>query len=126
MNLRAKAESHLAKTLENPNHFGGAVILTSPDGVKYDPVYGQILYDTRKLDSELGAEVLVHDPVVTVRLSALARVPLASEKYRWAVTIPDSPRADASWETYLLARPSEDGCSLGFVRFYLSKTRQSS
>lgn len=125
MNLRAKAESHLAKTLENPNHFGGAVILTSPDGVKYDPVYGQILYDTRKLDSELGAEVLVHDPVVTVRLASLARVPAASEKYRWAVTIPDSPRTDASWETYLLARPSEDGCSLGLIRFYLSKTRQS-
>ena len=125
MNLRALAESHLAQTLENSDHFGMPVVLVDPDGVVYDTVYGQILYDTRSVDSELGVEVLAHNPVVTLRKSSLTRVPLASERNRWAVKIPDSPREDASIETYLLGRPSEDGCSIGFIRLYLTKVAQS-
>jgi len=124
-NLRELAESHLEKTLENPNHFGLPIILISPSGVTYDAIYGQVLYDTRKVDAEMGIEVIVHDPVVTVRRSSLTRIPLASEKGQWACKIPSTPSPTAATETYLVGRPSEDGSSIGFVRLYLSRTVQS-
>lgn len=125
MNLRELAELDLETTLENPNHFGLPIILISPSGVVYPAIYGQVLYDTRAIN-DMGVEILVHDPVVTVRKSSLTRVPLASEKGTWAVRIPATPSPTASTETYLLGHPSEDGGSIGFVRFYLSKTVQSS
>lgn len=125
MSLRTLAESHLAQTLENSNHFGQPVVLISPSGVTYDAVYGQVLYDTRKFDEEIGVEVIVHNPVVTVRRSSLSRVPLASEKGQWAVKIPSNPQSGAGTTTYILGRVSEDGGSLGFVRLYLSAAAQS-
>lgn len=124
MGLRELAEAHLAQTLEASEHFGQPVILTDPDGVRHPAVYGQVLYDTRALDSSIGVEVLVHDPVVTVRLSSLARVPLASEKGRWAVQIPESPISGAPLKTYVLGRVSQDGGSIGFIRLYLSAGAQ--
>ena len=123
MNLRELAESHLAATLENENHFGLPIILISPSGVTYDAIQGQILYDTRAVN-DLGVEIIVHNPVVTVRRSSLTRIPLASEKGTWAVKIPATPSPTADTETYLLGRSSEDGNSLGFIRLYLSKTVQ--
>ena len=124
-NLRTLAEQHLAQTLENSSHFGQPVILVDPDGVEYEAVYGQILYDTKKIDADVGIEVLVHDPVVTVRKSSLARVPFAAEKNQWAAKIPSSPIVSATIDTYLIGRVSEDGGSIGFIRLYLSKAVQS-
>lgn len=125
MNLRELAESHLAQTLENPDHFGLPIVLIAPDGTEYDAVYGQVLYDTHQFDDGLGIDVVVPNPVVTVRKSSLTRIPLASEKNQWAVRIPSTPSLTASTETYLMGRVSEDGDSIGFLRLYLSKTVQS-
>jgi len=124
MNLRELAESHLGVTLENSNHFGLPIVFISPSGVSYAAVQGQVLYDTRAV-TDLGVEIIAHNPVVTVRKSSLTRVPLASEKGTWAVKIPSTPSPTAATETYLIGRASEDGGSIGFIRFYLSKTVQS-
>lgn len=124
MNIRELAESHLEFTLENSDHFGLPIIFISPSGVTYDAIQGQVLYDSRAVD-DLGIEVIAHNPVVTVRRSSLTRIPLASEKGTWAVQIPETPSPTADTETYLIGRASEDGGSLGFIRFYLSKTVQS-
>jgi len=124
MNLRELIESDLATTLEDPNGFGLPVLLVDPDGVEHGPYYGQVLYDTRGVD-DLGIPISQHMPVVTLRRSSLARVPLATEKERWAVRIPTTPSATATKETFVLGHPSEDGGSIGFIRLYLTKTVQS-
>ena len=124
MNLREQIETDLSETLEDSDEFGLPVILVDPDGVVYSAVYGQILYDTRRID-EVGIEVLEHVPVVTVRRSSLTRVPLASEKNRWLVKIPTTPSLTATPTTFLLGHASEDGGSIGFLRLYLTKTVQS-
>lgn len=123
-NLREQIEADLAETLEDSDEFGLPVILISPDGVEYDAVYGQILYDTRAYD-EVGIEVLDHMPVVTVRRSSLTRVPLPDEKGTWAVKIPTTPSSTAATTTFLLGHASQDGGSIGFIRLYLSKAVQA-
>jgi hypothetical protein len=124
VNLREQLEADLEHALENPNGFGLPAILIDPDGEEHGPYYGQILYDTRDID-DMGNMIIVHEPVVTLRLSSLARVPLAAEKNKWAVKIPTTPSLTAPKETFILSRPSEDGRSLGFIRLYLTKTVQS-
>jgi hypothetical protein len=124
VNLRELAEADLAATLEDPDDFGLPVLLIDPDGVEHGPYYGQVLYDTRGMD-ETGIEVTQHTPVVTLRRSTLTRIPLASEKNRWAVKIPTTPSLTAAKETFILGHPSEDGGSIGFIRLYLTKTAQS-
>jgi hypothetical protein len=130
MNLRALVESDLADTLEGG--WGLPVVLFDPDGDKYDKsandptkdLVGQVLYDTLTVDPEDGAEVVVHKPVVTLRLSSLERVPLDGEK--WAVQIPITPDPAADKVTFYLERPSEEGGSIGFIRLYLMATEQES
>jgi hypothetical protein len=70
-------------------------------------------------------EVIQHHPVVTLRRSSLARVPLATEKNRWLVRIPTTPSRTATKTTFVLGHPSEDGGSIGFIRLYLTKTVQA-
>jgi hypothetical protein len=124
LNIREQIESDLATTLEDPNGYGLPVLLVDPDGVEYGPYYGQVLYDTRTTD-ELGVEIIQHHPVVTLRRSSLARIPLETEKNRWLVRIPKTPSLTATKETFVLGHPSEDGGSIGFIRLYLTKTVQS-
>ena len=120
MGVRAEIEADLAETLEG--EFGLPVVLTSPDGVRYDDLVGQVLYDTIAQD-ENGAQVIDHKPVVMLRRSSLTRVPAAGEK--WAVEIPTSPLTGASTSTFILERASEDGGSIGFIRLYLHRAEQS-
>ena len=128
-NLREQVEADLSFTLEGD--WGLPVILQAPDGTTYDKsandptadLMGQILYDTIEENPETGQQILVHKPVVTLRLSSLTRVPVAGEI--WSVTIPSAPSLTAVTETYLLDHPSEDGRSIGFIRLYLMKAEQS-
>lgn len=124
-NIREQIESDLATTLEDPDGFGLPVMLVDPAGVETGPYYGQILYNTRKIDEMTGAEIIVKYPVVTLRRSSLSRVPLASEKNRWAVRIPTTPSVSAAKTTFGLGHPSEDGGALGVIRLYLTKLAQS-
>lgn len=129
MNLREQVESDLNDSLEGD--WGLPVELISPDGVKQSTkkgnpqslLKGQILYDTQSQDLETGEDILVHQPVVTLRRSSLDRVPLSGE--RWVVKIPLTSSLTAPLVTFLLERPSEDGSSIGFIRLYLTKAKQS-
>ena len=127
MNLRETIEQDLGETLEA--EYGLPVILTSSNGVRQsksanDPtadLVGQILYDTTMYDE--GVEIIVHKPVVTLRVSSLVRVPVPGE--RWLVEIPTTPNYTATKESFLLERPSEDGGSIGFIRLYLMRAEQA-
>ena len=128
MNLREQIELDLAETLEDPGGFGLPAILIDPDGVEHGPYYGQILYDTRVVEDAIGglsADIVIRPPIVTLRRSSLARIPLASEKNRWAVKIPITPSLTADKKTFVLGHPSEDGASIGFIRLYLAEVVQS-
>jgi hypothetical protein len=128
MNLRVLVESDLGDTLEGD--WGLPVELIDPDGVVYkksqnnptEDLSGQILYDTVTRDPEDGAEVIVHKPVVTLRLSSLVRVPKDDEK--WIVKIPIIPNPTAPKVAFSLERPSEEGAAIGFIRLYLMTTQQ--
>lgn len=124
-NLRETIEAGLAMTLEDPSGFGLPVILVAPDGAEYGPYYGQILYSTKRIDPMTGIETVVKDPIVTLRRSSLARIPLASEKNQWVIRIPVTPSVSADKVSFGLGRPVEDGGSIGFIRLYLTKLAQA-
>ena len=129
-NLRNRAIADMKRL--NLRDWSGVVELTDPDGEKYttDDETGeelkavQILYDYRRIDPLTGEFITVNEPVVTVALSSLARVPVAGEK--WHVRIPEDPDATVLSDFVLDAsRAPEGGRSLGFIRLYPHKAVQS-
>ena len=120
--LRETVESDLAETLEG--EFALPVVLVDPQGATYSGLRGRIDYDTVVVDPKTGADVITHNPVVTLRVSSLTRVPVDGE--RWKVSIPTSPSETATKETFLLERASEDGRTIGFIRLFLVRARQAS
>lgn len=130
--LRAKIENDLVTTLEG--RFGLPVELTGPDGSTQtqkagDPeslLQGQVIYDTLEENPETGELVVLEGPVVTLRRTSLDAVPEPGEF--WHVRIPSEPRADAPMEDYVLSTDHPPrGCrSIGFIRLYLTKPKQSS
>jgi len=125
VNLREDIEAGLALTLEDPDGYGLPVILIDPDGVEYDDIEGQIVYESISTD-EAGNEVIDHRPVVTVRRSSLVRVPLATDAPLWACRIPITPSRTATKGTFLIEQPAEDGGSIGYISFRLTRAEQSS
>lgn len=129
--LRAKVESKLSVTLEG--RFGLPVELTGPDGSTQtqkagDPeslLQGQVIYDTFEENPETGERVVLEGPVVTLRRTSLDTIPAPGEF--WHVRVPSEPRADAPMEDYVLSSDlPPQGCrSIGFIRLYLTKPKQS-
>ena len=119
VNIRELAESELGYTLEGD--FGLPIVLTDPDG-DTNEYSGQIIYNTL-VEDDIGSQVVINKPVVTLRISSLVRVPQEGEN--WMVKIPDTPSTTADKSTYFIERPSEDGRSIGFIRLYLAKPDQS-
>jgi len=115
MSLRELIESDLATTLEGD--YALPVVLVSPSGVRYE-VTGQVLYNS--IDEN---EHFTNSPVVTLRISSLARVPAAGEN--WAVRIPQNPSEDDTLVTYILDKPPVHCRSIGFIKLYLTKAIQS-
>ena len=131
MNLRERVERDLARTLEGV--FSLPVELVDPDGNEITAslnddlgLRGQIIYDTVKLNPDTGGEIVINNPVVSLRRSSLARVPEPGEK--WLVRIPIEPSTTAAKQNFIISptRPPEGGRSLGFIRIYLQKAEQSS
>jgi hypothetical protein len=89
------------------------------------PLNGQVIYETLEQQTDTGADVIVHKPVVTLRRSSLIRIPLQTDKNQWYVSIPIKPSQSATKQPYIMDRPSEGGDSIGFIRLYLSKPVQS-
>lgn len=123
MNLRAQAEADLAVSLEDITGFGLPVELITPDGEVIEAV-GQVLYDST-ITNEMGLETIVHKPVVTLRRSSLSRIPLSTDRPRWACRIPGTPSPDADLVTYIVETPTEGGGSIGFIRLYLTRAEQA-
>ena len=132
MNIREEIEADLADTLEDyEDGYGLPVILINDTGDTQvysanDPtklLAGQILYDSRAMNPDTGAEVIDHKPVVTLRRTSLNMIPQENEK--WIVKIPITPSRTAPVEDYTIERPSEDGGAIGFIRLYLIKVVQS-
>lgn len=116
MNIREQIETDLETTLEGD--FGLPVELIDPDGVVYDDLVGQVLYDS--LDEN---EILSGKPVVTLRISSLTRVPIDGEN--WAIRIPQNPSTTDTLVTYILDKASHHGRSIGFIKLYLTQAIQS-
>ena len=130
VNLREQLEEDLGETLEN--EWGLPVVLIAPDGVKYDtsandatlPLTGQVLYGKKEFVPETGQEIYINTPIVTLRISSLARVPQNGET--WSIQIPTSPSTTAALITFIFkGRPLEGGASLGFLRIYPQKAAQA-
>jgi len=128
MLLREQIEIDLADTLEG--EFWLPIELIDPDGNKQvykkdsttDLLGGQVLYDIRDTDPETGMPIIVHKPVVTLRITSLDRIPVSGE--RWGVAIPSAPNPSAPKVMFVLEQATEDGRSIGFIRLYLTRTEQ--
>ncbi|MHA1288297.1 MAG: hypothetical protein ACTSPB_12910 [Candidatus Thorarchaeota archaeon] len=125
MNLRHQIEADLADTLEG--EFALPVELISPTGETQiykkgsttELLSGQLLFDIRSVDPDTGMPIVVHKPVVVLRLTSLDRKPRPGEK--WAVKIRSSITAGASMVAFVLEQATEDGQSIGFIRLYLTR-----
>jgi len=134
-NLRERAESDLKKTLEKD--FALPVTITSPDGVKQefsensadplnpDVLSGQILYSYVAVNPDTGEEIIVNNPIVSLRRSSLTRVPEAGET--WLFEIPITPSTTAAKVPFIMdaGKSPENDDSIGYIRFYLTKAEQS-
>lgn len=123
MNLRVAIERSLATAIENPIYgFGLPVTLIAPDG-SIQKLNGKIVYDHKVFDPEIGSTMIVHRPVVTLRISSLTRVPVSGES--WFVIIPTAPSPDAPTSKFITQDPETDGKSVGFIRLILTATKQA-
>ncbi len=136
-NLRERAEQDLGVTLEDSNQWGLPVELTGPDGIEIktsanspDPenpllLYGQVLYNTVRVNPETGEQMVTPLPVIVLRRSSLSRVPQDGEK--WHVKFPKDPSLTAELQDYALTPnlSTEGGRSIGFIRLYPTKVVQS-
>lgn len=121
-NLREAIEASLGHALENAAYgFGLPIVLIAPDGTS-QALNGKIIWDHKVFDPETGSTMIVHRPVITVRISSLTRVPVSGEK--WLAKIPNAPSRTAPVETYIVQDPETDGRSIGFMRIFLTAIRQ--
>ncbi len=134
VNLREQAEADLSFTLEGEWRLpvelidpDGNIINeseNSPDPLNPLALYGQVLYDIVQVNPETGEQMIINDPIVSIRRSSLPRIPEAGEK--WLVKIPTDPSETATLEDFVIdpTRPPEGGRSLGFIRLYLRRAAQ--
>jgi hypothetical protein len=133
--MRAQIEKDLGVTLEGD--YGLPVELTGPDGEEIttsansvdpqnpEPLYGQVLYTTTRMNPDTGEEMVVNEPVVVLRRSSLSRIPEPGEN--WFVRFPKDPDRTAELSDFAFTpdRAPEGGRSIGFIRLYPHKAEQS-
>lgn len=105
------------------------VELTSPDGITQlysannptELLGGQVLYSSRRENPETGETIVVNQPVVTLRVSSLVRIPKAGEK--WYIKIPTGYEPDSVKQSFVFTpdRSPENGTDMGFIKLYLQK-----
>jgi hypothetical protein len=133
-NIRELAEKHLGTTLEGGGGgFRLPVVLIDDLGVKYGadpayPLYGQVLYDQKRVNPDTGEDIIIREPVVVLRISTLqsfGRIPEPGEN--WVVSFPLTPNEDAPLveHTQSPTRSIERNDSIGFIRMYPQKAEQS-
>lgn len=133
MNLRKKINKDLEKSMERVSEWGLPVELVAPDGTIYNKKFdaetetqltGQVLYNRYEFNPATGEEVSIDEPMVTLRLESLERIPAPGEK--WSVKIPEKPDPDAELVTFAQTpgKAMKFNRSIGFVIMYLSKVAQ--
>lgn len=134
MNIRELAERDLAKTLEDSSSgFGLPVELTAPNGDEQifkknsttELLTGQILYETVLIDPQTGAQKIIPNPNVSLRITSLDIVPKAGEK--WFVRIPIDPSRTAEKFSFVSSgdRDPDTMRSIGYITLYLQKAKQT-
>jgi len=105
MNIRTHlATAGLKKMIEG--NYGLPVELTAPDGTEIKlnedgvTLKGEILYDREAIDPESGDLITVQEIMVSLRKTALSRIPLAGEI--WKVAIPLNPALPTVLTTHLI------------------------
>lgn len=129
-NLRATAEKDLYESLES--EWKMPVELTSPNGIRQiysannptELLGGQVLYSSRRENPETGEVIVVNQPVVTLRVSSLVRIPKAGEK--WYIKIPTGYEPNAVKQSFVFTpdRSPENGTDMGFIKLYLQRISQ--
>ena len=127
--VRQLLERDLGTTLEGDD-FGVPVIMTGPDGLDYSttkaglPVRGRLVYDHAEIN-EQGLTIVVHAPVLTLRVSTLRRVPAAGE--HWEFKIPVTIVDFTTLTSFFLdsGGPPAGGASMGIQRYPLILGTQS-
>jgi hypothetical protein len=125
--LRRTLERDLYDALES--EWKMPVELTSPDGVTQiysannpsELLGGQVLYSSRRESPETGETIIVNQPVITLRVSSLVRIPKAGEK--WYIKIPTGTESNAVKQSFVFTpdRSPENGTDMGFIKLYLQK-----
>lgn len=125
--LRRILERDMYDTLES--EWKMPVELTGPDGIKQiysknnptELLGGQVLYSSRRENPETGETIVVNQPVVTLRVSSLVRVPAAGEK--WYIKIPTGTEPNATKQSFIFTpdRSPENGTDMGFIKLYLQR-----
>ena len=132
VNLRVQANKDLERSMESENDWGLPVVLIDPDGNTIvtkkdstDRLSGQVLLNTVEYNPDTGEDIVVNDPVVTLRMASLTRIPENGET--WVVKIPQTPDPDSDLVSYLLSpdKAMKFNRSFGFVRMYLQNLDQS-
>lgn len=130
MNLRERmATGGLKVSIEG--NYGLPVELITPDGVTIttnedgDPLKGQVLYDRDGIDPETGDMIVVKETKVTLRRTALSRIPLPGEI--WQIKIPENPSLpDILTQFFCNADDAPmGGQSIGFITLKLKDVDQS-
>ena len=120
--LRAAQEKDLSDCIEG--EFGTDVILTDPDGVKYeysanDPelkLRAKVRYKTISINPETGEPVYDEEISVSIRTTSLTRTPQDGET--WGIRLPVSPQVGAPIEDFLFTpdRAIISGADMGYVK----------
>ncbi len=130
MNIRTHIATNGLKTSMEGN-FGLPVELITPDGQIInknevgDDLKGQVLYDKDGIDPESGDLAVVKETTVSLRITALSRVPLAGEI--WQVKIPINPAFPDVLGDFLINSDKSPitGQSMGFIKLFLKDVEQS-
>ena len=130
LNLREHiATAGLKRSIEG--NFGLPVVLIDPDGGTIDTnevgdiLKGQVLYDRLGIDPETGDEIIIDEISISLRKSALSRVPVAGE--RWDIKFPLDPSQPDIMTAHILTedRAPVDGGSIAFIKVFPQSVEQS-
>jgi len=131
-NLRAATENDLHDSLEG--EWKIPVELIDPDGNvqnmsalnPLETLGGQVLYYAKQMQPESGEPVVVYQPVVTLRIASLRRVPVPGE--RWIINMPIGPRVGDPIYSFPFGvdKSLMHGTDIGFIRFYPQRIDQGS
>jgi hypothetical protein len=126
-NLRQAIEKDLGESIEG--EWKMPVELTSPDGEvqKFSAnnptslLGGQVLYASQRMNPNTGEVEVVDQPVVSLRVSSLSRIPQNGET--WFIKIPIRPVAGAPMHKFIFSptRAIEHGTDIGFIKLYLQQ-----